>query len=139
MKKRLIFLVLAWAIVPCTNAQIYPYDSNMQMPTRDLYDIDMMSMAIRAAAETRERRKQEFHQYAQMATEAYNNKNWGLTIHYVDLAFSTQFVDGDLYYIRGFAYEALGYYRDARKDYKKGKRYGSAKAARALESLRQRR
>ncbi len=139
MKKKIMFLALMCTMTVGANAQIYSYDRGMQMPTSDLYDTDIMSMAIRAAAETAQRRKEKFYQYAQMATDAYNKNQWNLAISYVNEAFSTQYVDGDLYYIRGYAYESLGYYRTAKKDYKKGRKYGSSKATYALQALRQKR
>lgn len=139
MKKKVMILALMCAMTISANAQIYAYDRNMEMPTTDLYDNDIMSMLARAAAETAQHRKAKFYQYAQLAGEAYSKKQWNLAISYVNEAFSTQYVHGDLYYIRGFAYEMQGYYREAKKDYKRGRKYGSSNAAQALESLKQKR
>jgi hypothetical protein len=56
----------------------------------------------------------------------------------VNNAFSTDYVNGDLYFIRGYAYEQLGYTSYAKKDYKRGRKEGSDLAARALEALKAR-
>lgn len=45
------------------------------------------------------------------------------------------FENGQQYFIRGFAYEKLGYLKEARKDYKKSKKMGYSDATRALETV----
>lgn len=107
------------------------------MPTRDLYDNDMMNMLLRATAETAQRRKKSFRQYSQMATEAYNAKRWSHTINYVNLAFGTRYENGMLYFIRGYAYEQLGDYKSAKKDYKNAIKLDFEEAAQALERLKE--
>ena len=79
-------MALTCTMAAGANAQIYSYDRSMQMPTRDLFDKDIMSMAVRAA-ETAQRRKERFYQYAQMDTESYNQKQWNLAITYVNETF----------------------------------------------------
>ena len=61
---------------------------------------------------------------------------WNYTISYVNQALRTGFYCGTLYYIRGFAYESLGDFKSAKKDYKTGKKYDSVEAAQALEQLK---
>ena len=139
MKKKVMIMTLACAMAAGAKAQVYSYDRRMEMPTRDLYDNDMMNMLLRATAETAQRRKESFRQYSQMATEAYNAKRWSHAINYVNLAFGTQYENGTLYYIRGYAYEQLGDYKSAKKDYKKGVKFYSVEAAQALERLKEER
>ena len=44
---------------------------------------------------------------------------------------------GKLYFFRGFAYESLGYYSNAKKDYKAAKKNGVHEATAALERIKQ--
>lgn len=52
MKKKVMTMALTCTMAVGANAQIYAYDRGMQMPTRDLYDKDLMAMCIKTAAET---------------------------------------------------------------------------------------
>lgn len=118
------------------DAQVYAGDSWMQMPTADLYDAGTMNMYLRALAETEARRKENYQRYNSLAFDAYKNKQWNSVIYYVNMALETKYYSGQLYYIRGYAFEQNGNQRAAKKDYKKGKKYGSIEAARALEALK---
>lgn len=117
-----------------SNAQIYPEDSYVRYPTTNLYDPAIMNMTMRAYAETLERRTALFRQYAQRAADAFNEEEWGDAIKYASSALSL-FENGQQYYIRGYAYEHLGYLKEARKDYKAGKKNGYTDAAWALEAV----
>lgn len=116
-------------------AQIFSYDRPSRMPTRDLYDPQMMNMVIQSAAASAKYRREKFDNYSQMAVEAYHGKRWGQAITYVNMALETRYESGTLYYIRGFAYEQLGNYKAAKKDYKLGIKHESEEAALALEAL----
>lgn len=118
------------------DAQVYAGDSWMQMPTADLYDDGTMNMYLRALAETEARRKENYQRYSNMALKACRNRQWNSVIYYVNMALETKYYSGQLYYIRGYAFEQNGNLRAAKKDYKKGKKYGSIEAARALEALK---
>ena len=120
------------------DAQVYAGDSWMQMPTADLYDAGTMNMYLRALAETEARRKENYQRYNSLAFDAYKNKQWNSVIYYVNMALETKYYSGQLYYIRGYAFEQNGNMRAAKKDYKKGKKNGSIEAARALEALKAR-
>ena len=126
------------SLVLNARAQVYAGDSWMQMPTADLYDAGTMNMYLRALAETEARRKENYQRYNSSAFDAYKNKQWNSVIYYVNMALETKYYSGQLYYIRGYAYEQNGNLRAAKKDYKKGKKYGSIEAARALEALKAR-
>ncbi len=139
MKKKILLMTIACAFSLNGKAQIYAYDHGVKMPTMDLYDPDLMRMAIQAARETAPQRRANFERYSNDAIEAYNNKNWNLAIQYVNLALRTCFENGQLYYIRGYAYEQLGYLRFAKKDYKRGRNLNSPEAADALEALKAKR
>ena len=120
------------------DAQVYAGDSWMQMPTADLYDAGTMNMYLRALAETEALRKENYQRYNRLAFDAYKNEQWNSVIYYANMALETKYYSGQLYYIRGYAFEQNGNLRAAKKDYKKGKKYGSIEAARALEALKAR-
>lgn len=137
MRKKILTMSLLCSMAMSVNAQVFAYDTWMQMPTRDIYDDGMMNMYLRAVAETAARRKALFEQFSDRAAEAFNKKQWSLVICYVNDAFETQYYNGELYYLRGYAYEMLGDERQAKKDYRKGKRNNSYQAALALVQLKE--
>ena len=139
MKKSIILMTLSCILSVNSYAQVYANDHYIEMPTMDLYNPTLMRMAVQAARETAAQRRAYFERNHNDAIEAYRNKNWNLAIHYVNQALSTHFQNGQLYYIRGYANEQLGYLRDAKKDYKRGRKLGSQEAANALASLRAKR
>jgi len=118
-------------------AQIYGYDQAIRLPTVDLYDDALMEMQLRAARETAARRQQAFEHYGDQAYDAYLNKRWSDVINNVNSALSTGYYNGKLYFFRGFAYESLGYYSNAKKDYKAAKKNGVHEATAALERIKQ--
>ena len=136
MKKKVLVIAMTCSLAMNARAQVYAGDSWMQMPTADLYDAGTMNMYLRALAETEARRKENYQRYSDMALEACRNRQWNTVIYYVNMALETKYYSGQLYYIRGYAYEQNGNLRAAKKDYKKGKKYGSIEAARALEALK---
>ena len=117
-------------------AQIYGYDQALRLPTVDLYDDAMMEMELRAARETAARRQQVFEYYGDQAYDAYLNKKWVDVINNVNSALKTGYYNGKLYYFRGFAYESMGYYSNAKKDYKVAKKNGVYEANAALERIK---
>lgn len=135
MKKKLLIGAMMCGMALNAQAQ-YQYDRALPMPTVDLYDTGMMNMYLRALAETSARRQQSYERYAELAFDAFDNRQWSSVISYVDQALSTLYYCGDLFYIRGYAYEQLGNVRAAKKDYKAGKKYNCAEAAQALEALK---
>ena len=137
MKKKIFAVALTCLISTSVEAQVYAYDTWMQMPTRDIYDDGAMNMYARALAETAARRKANFEQYSNLADEAFNKKQWNYVIYYVNEALETQYYNGELFFLRGFAYEMLGNERQAKKDYRKGKKNGSYRAALAMEQLKE--
>ena len=138
MKKKVMTLAMMCLIAMSSKAQIYSYDTAAQIPTMDLYDTGMMNMYARALAETAARRKAVFERYYDMAIEACARKEWSEAVYCVNNALETQYYTGGIYFLRGYAYEQMGNLRAAKKDYKKGKKYNSPEAARALESLKAR-
>lgn len=134
MRKTNVIMALICLMVLNSNAQIYGGDPSVRLPTRDLYDTDVMSMSLRAQAETWGRRSAMFDVYAEMAANAYNESKWRDAINYSSTALSL-FENGQLYYIRGFALESLGFLKEAKKNYKASKRMGYHDAALALEEL----
>jgi Flp pilus assembly protein TadD len=88
-------------------------------------------------AETAARRKANFERYSNLAVEAFNKKQWNYVILYVNNALETQYYNGEVFYLRGFAYEMLGDERQAKKDYRKGKKNGSYRAEIAMEQLKE--
>lgn len=137
MKKS--FLIGAMMCWMALNAQAqYQYDRALPLPTMDLYDTGVMNMYMRALAETSARRQQSYEQYSELAFDAFHNEQWRSVIDYVNRALNTKFYCGDLFYIRGYAFEKLGNLKAAKKDYKTGKKYNCSEAAQALENLKAR-
>lgn len=136
MKKVMMTIVLMYTMVWGCKAQVYGYDQAVRLPTVDLYDDALMEMELRAARETAARRQQAFEYYGDQAYDAYLNKKWGDVINNVNNALKTGYYNGKLYYFRGFAYEALGYYSNAKKDYKVAKKNGIYEANAALERIK---
>ena len=136
MKKKLAAIALMCVTTTGINAQVYGYDSWAQMPTMDLYDSGVTNMYLRALAETAARRKADFELYTNQATEAFQKHRWTEVINRVNWALSTEYYNGEIFNMRGYAYEMLGNLSAAKKDYKKGKKHGSYKASMALDSLK---
>jgi tetratricopeptide (TPR) repeat protein len=113
------------------------YDGPVIFPTTELYDSGAMNAYVRALAETASRRKENYEFFADKAFEAFHDRQWWDVVSYVGHALDTKYYDGELYYIRGYAYEELGMLNAAKKDYRKGVRYGSRYAAEALAELKE--
>ena len=125
-------------VVISGKAQIYPGDSYVKLPTREIYDTDLMEMNLWLMERTTEQRKELFYRYANMAIEAFNSDDWSYAIYFTDKALETHYYNCDLYYVRGYSNERLGNTRQAKRDYKQGVDYGSKMAAKALEELQRR-
>lgn len=140
MKKKILMMALMCLMAASSNAQVYGGDTWVQLPTRDLYDSQTMNMALQhaeMAARIRARKEAMWEQYSDLAYESYNNRQWNRVISYVDLALDTGFYNSDMYYIRGYAYEQLGEFRLAKKNYRKAKKYGNYRAELALDELKE--
>lgn len=135
--KKMMILALMCLMTISGKAQVFSYDQAGILPSVDLYDDEMMEMALRAARETAPRRQRAFEYYGDQAYEAYCNKKWVDVINNVNRALNTGFYNGKLYYFRAFAYESLGYYKNAKKDYKVAKKNGISEANAALERIKQ--
>ncbi len=114
----------------------YVQAQDTPLPTADLYDSGMMNMAIQSRAQTYSIRRQQYDQCWDMALTAMENGDLRSVITHVTNALSTGFWSGNIYYLRGFAYEKLGEYSLAKKDYKSAKRNGCELADEALERLK---
>ena len=136
MKKKIFAMAFACLATMNLNAQIYAGGTGLPMPTRDLYDTGMMNMYLRAMAETAAQQEEYYYRYSDMALEAYKNKQWNYVVYYVNEALNTKYYTGELYYLRGYAFEQLGNLRAAKKDYKAGMKYNCPQAAQALEALK---
>ena len=135
--KKGIMLIMMCAATLSGQAQIYGYDQAIELPKADLYDMDMVNAYANALRETAPRRQQFFRFYSDKAMEAGIEKQWELCLYYVDKALETGCHNGDIYYVRGLANEQLGRLKDAKRDYKTGKKMGSEYAATALEELKE--
>ena len=109
---------------------------SVPLPTVDLYDSGMMNMAIQSHAQTYGIRKQNYEMYVDMAFEAAKKDEWRNVLIYTESALDTGFWNAELYFMRGIAYERLGYLKEAQKEYKTAKRKGSIYAADALDLLK---
>ncbi len=137
MKKKVMIMALICLVAMEARAQVYGYDQALPLPTVDLYDDAVMDMALKAARETAPRRQQAFEHYGNQAYDAYCNNRWVDVINNVNCAFNTGYYNGKLYYFRGYAYESLGYYKYAKKDYKVARKNGVFEANAALERGKQ--
>lgn len=136
MKKGILLFMMCAATLS-GQAQIYGYDQAIELPKADLYDMDVMNAYSNALRDTAPRRQQLFHFYADKAIAAGVEQQWELSIYYADKALDTGYNNGDLYFVRGLANEKLGRLKDAKKDYKTGKKMGSEYAEEALEALKE--
>lgn len=137
MRKGIVLLVMMCAMCLKGQAQIYGYDQAIKLPTADLYDMSMMDAYVNALRETSSTRMQAYRMYCDYAMSYAGERQWNLAIYYVDKALETGFYCGDLYWIRGYANEQMGNYKQAKKDYKQGAKFGSENAAKALELLKE--
>ena len=135
MKKKMMMVALMCLTMVKGNAQTYGYDDYVRFPTMDLYDPSVMNMAVRAQAEMAARRKEMFRFYASRTIDAYKAQLW---YDVIENANNTINIDplGLVFFMRGQAYEALGYYEAALSDYKAGKKDNCPEAASALVALK---
>ena len=132
MKKKVLTMTVTCLMAMNADAQIYSGDTWMQMPTPDLYDNSTMHMALQGL----EMMAAKYRRYSNMAFEAFKNKQWSSVICFVNEALETDYYSGEIYFIRGWAFEQLGNVKAAKKDYRKAKRLDCPYAARALEALK---
>lgn len=142
MKKKLLATAMMCFVMMSAQAQVYGYDDYVRMPTMDLYDTGVMNMAVRARAEAAARqqemaaRRQEmFRYYASRTIDSYKTQRWYDVIENATQALNIDPI-GLVFVTRGEAYEALGYYKEALKDYKAGKRDNCPEAAIAYNALK---
>ena len=141
MKKKILMMAIMCLMATSSFAQVYGGDTWVQFPTRDLYDSQTMNMALQhaeMAARIAARRQALFEQYEEQAYHAFQNDQWSHVIYYVNQALETEYYNGSVYYMRGYAYEQLGNFKQAKKDYRKAKKNGSYQAESALEDLKER-
>lgn len=136
MRKKVLAITITCAMAMNVNAQIYPGDTSIKLPTMSLYDPNITNMYLRALAETAAQREENYYRYYDLALEASKNKQWSHVIYYVNEALDTHYYSCEIYYLRGRANEELGKMRAAKKDYKNAYKYGCEEAAEALESLK---
>ena len=139
MKKIVLTMLCMMALN--ANAQVYAYDTWGQLPTMDLYDTQTMNMALshaEMAARVAVRKQALFEHYTEQAIDAFRDNQWNNVVYYANQALETTYYNGDIYYLRGYAFEQLGNLKQAKKDYRKGKKYGSYQASSALVALKAR-
>lgn len=137
MKQKVVMMALMCLMAVSGKAQTFGNDQVVVSPLGNLYDDATMEMALRAARETAPRRHQAYEFYSEQAYEAYRNDRWNDVINNVNSALKTGFYNGSLYFFRGFAYESLGYFKYAKKDYKMAIKNGVYEANTALERVKQ--
>ena len=134
--KRIVFVSALMCLVMVKgNAQTYGYDRYAELPTADLYDTEVMNMSLSAYRDMAARRDRLFKYYAELTVNAFHNHQWHDVISYGNHLISIVPVSLG-YYMRGAAYEALGYYKEALSDYKKGKKGDCPEAAIAYNALK---
>ena len=103
----------------------------------NLYDDSPMEKVLRASRETAPRRHQAYEFYSEQAYEAYRNDRWNDVINNVNNALNTGIHNDSLYFFRGVAYESLGHFKYAKKDYKMAIKNGVYEANTALVRVKQ--
>ena len=139
MNNKGIMIAIMCCLTMSIKAQVYAGDTGIKYPTVSMYDPQVMSMAFahaEMAARLEAKRQELFKDYAELAYDAYRESQWNDVIYYVNNALNTTYYNADVYFIRGYAYEHLGNYKQAKKDYKKAKKYGNYKAVFALDNLK---
>jgi tetratricopeptide (TPR) repeat protein len=137
MKQKVVMMALMCLVAVGGKAQTFGNDQVVVSPLGNLYDDATMEMALRAARETAPRRRQAYEFYRDQAYEAYRMDRWNDVINNVNNALNTGFHNGSLYFFRGFAYESLGHFKYAKKDYKMARKNGVYDANAALERVKQ--
>lgn len=135
MKKKVIVLALMCLVMTKGSAQTYGYDGYVDLPTADLYDSGVMGMSLGAYRDMAARRDRLFKYYGELTINAFNNHQWYDVISNANHLISIAPI-GQVYYMRGAAFEALGYYKEALSDYKSGKKDGYEQAAAAYDALK---
>ena len=138
MKKTILTMMLTCSMTMNVDAQVYAYDTWLQMPTQSIYDNGAMNMYLQALAATAAQRKENYNHFVDLTLKAFGEKRWNYVIYYVNAALETQYFCGELYYMRGYANEQLGNLRAAKKDYKTAKKNHCPEAIQALEALKAR-
>lgn len=159
MKKVLLLLLTLVSIK--INAQMYGYDEPTRFPTSDLYDTSSMLLLMKLAKERsssstyyspqfndnreertetyriskKEKKRVDAATYYELAFSAFNNNDWGRVIYYTKKAQQLGYSNGHLFYIRGWAYQILGNWKAAKRNYIKAKRRGYKAAEYALEVM----
>lgn len=133
-KKQLIGVMMCLMSLGA-EAQTYAGDTWAQLPTADLYDTGVMNMSLSAYAEMAAQRQRMCHYYTNEALSAFKEKRWYDVINYSSHAIDLD-PNGGLFFIRGAAYESLGYLKEAKTDYKRSKRKHFAQAKIALQRVK---
>lgn len=129
MKKFFVIVAMSTIFVVNANGQV-------KYPTMDLYDTGMMNMYLDALSNTTEKRKELFYQYAAIAYDYFNNKDYRNFLKYSDSALETLYYTSELYFMRGYAYEMLGLYKQSRQEYELAYKYGYTQAKERLNLIR---
>ncbi len=90
---------------------------------------DLMAAAARGRA-------QRFRKYCDEAYEALNRGDKYGFITYTNYALSTDYYNAKMYYDRGKVFQELGDYKQAKKNFRKAKKYGYYQAEQALGELK---
>lgn len=108
----------------------------VQYPTNDLYDSNMMNMYLDALSNTSEKRENLFCIYLKIAYDYFNKKDYQNFLVYSDKALGTYYYTAELYFMRGYAYEMLRNYKQSRKEYKLAYKHGYTLAKERLDLIK---
>lgn len=135
----IIILILSFVFTHNIDAQYYTPSTRFKPFTYEELLLQAQAQAYREQkeAEDRARRSAQFDKYQNSAYECINRRDYHGFLKYSSYALNTGFYNAKLYYDRGFAYSQIGYYKEARKEYRKAKRYGYYLANQGLADLRQ--
>lgn len=141
MYMKIYFLLLFMAIFPVEmKAQIYGQDEAVQYPIMNypsIGEISEMAYYAKMRAQLEYLREENFRKYSQLAYASFKKGDYSGCLYYSEKALETTYFTADLYYIRGVSYEKLQLYKEAKKEYRRAKRKGSAYAISALKELKE--
>jgi len=141
MKKLFIVIILVFT-ANTGYSQITPYYKSSWATYTPL-----TAQEIMLAAQLREQRNIEnqrinrenqrrFTYYQNLAYESLNKDNYYDFLDYSNYALQTGWYNSKLYYDRGRVFEEIGYYKEAKMEYKKAMKRGYSRAKSALKNLR---
>jgi hypothetical protein len=130
MKKLFVSLLMI-----CTALQVSA--QIVQIPVMSMYDDNSVSQYIGAVREHANQVGPLFNAYRDVAYECWNKRDYSGFLVYSAKALDTGLWSTELYYDRGQAYEFLGYYKEAKDEYKYAYKNGYSSARYKISEMKE--